>query len=86
MFLKIKDDENNKWVLFDGADQISVEVIGRNSIKQRIDDMSVFVSPYKDTSDVAEIILSKNGVAFKQIIAEKPVYVLNKEGKTIDRF
>lgn len=85
MIVKIKDNQN-RWILFDGADQVSVETAQSiDEVKQKLEDIYEYVDKFKEAS-VLDIILSKNNKPFKQIIAQKPVYVLNKEGKTIDKF
>lgn len=98
MILKCKRglNDDNVWVLFDGADKVTYKEIEENEpivVSEIHEDLTIpkYNKP-KDTSKgdcgigpMKEIWMYKNKQAIRQILAYSPIFILNDEGKTIER-
>lgn len=97
MIVKVRTNPTGSWKLYDGVKELSfryfssLEVIG---VQDGVDD---FTNPgkglYEEPKAVNEKIdiqqielwLDRGESVNKQVLALSPVYVLNDEGKTIER-
>lgn len=80
----------DEWEFFDGFDRVSHrEIPPDEDTGVRSDCLSFCERQRKDTENPRkaeiELWLYKGGQVVKQIIALRPIFILNNEGKTVER-
>ena len=91
MIVKVKNCST--WILFDGAGEVSYHKLHRDgageaAIGVRADVVDLTNNPVdEDTAKagITEIWMYKDHQVIRQILAYSPIYILNDEGKTIER-
>jgi hypothetical protein len=100
MILKCKNAGGND-VLFDGFDEIHYEYTKKDAVIGVRTDCLDFLKieevveesnyPEQDkremkvSSNFVQVWLHKNGDVLKQILAHSPIYIMNDEGKTVEK-
>ena len=80
-----------QWVYFDGADKVTHEEHDPGqpiAVMEKLEDLTVsnIMNPEsKGIAPVKEICMYNKGEITKQILVNNTVYILNDEGKTIER-
>jgi len=88
-----KFSSGDQWLLFEGGDKITYEEHLPDFPLAVCDDFEDLTIPVRsntitdNTGDIPVKLISmfKKGEGIKQILANSPIYILNDEGKTIER-
>ena len=100
MILKVRSCGNPEvWHYFGGITQVSKEMHYDDEIRKATNDMVVREDIYDFTADMLKFspedkrdgflelwLYGKTDEDTKQVLCFKPVYLLNDDGKTVDRF
>jgi hypothetical protein len=100
MILKCKNAGGND-VLFDGFDEIHHEYTKKDAVigvradcldflkmEEKIEENMPAITGGRGmrvASDFVQVWLHKNGDVLKQILAHSPIYIMNDEGKTVEK-
>ncbi len=89
MILKLNDGLS--WVLIDGFNRISHQYEDQEkpmAVQENYWDFTIQRDSQRTTKEKPqriEIWLYKDSEVFRQILAYEPIYILNNEGKTVER-
>jgi len=95
MIVKVRTSPTGSWKLYDGVKELCYSYFSSNTVIGVQDNVDDFTNPGKGLYSEAavekkeiqqiELWLNRGETINKQVLALSPVYVLNDEGKTIER-
>jgi len=95
MIVKVRTNPTGSWKLYDGVKELAYSYFNKSQVIGVQDNVDDFSNPgnglyseaavEKNDIQMIELWLNRGETPHKQVLALSPVYVLNDEGKTIER-